>query len=119
LIFENEVKSEKQADICLIDGLSYKGEIKIKLLSLIGFVVIVAIILLFNRKSKLEIIHKKIKIKHLDDSLQSIQLIWIPNIGDIPFKLSEIEKICNHNTLILLSGYSKKKSKKYNDENIR
>ena len=86
---------------------------------MIGFVVIFAIILLFTRKSKLKIIHKKIKIEHLDDSLQSIQLIWIPNIGDIPFKLSEIEKVCNPNTLILLSGYSKKKSKKYKDENIQ
>ncbi|ODG93656.1 hypothetical protein COE53_15805 [Bacillus sp. AFS029533] len=86
---------------------------------MIGLIVIVAIILLINRKNKLEIIHKKIKIKHLDVSLQSIQFIWIPNIGDIPFKLSEIEKVCNPNTLILLSGYSKKKSKKYKDENIQ
>ncbi|WP_139226462.1 hypothetical protein [Bacillus sp. UNCCL81] len=74
---------------------------------------------MINRKNKLEIINKKIKIKHLDVSLQSIQFIWIPNIGDIPFKLSEIEKVCNPNTLILLSGYSKKKSKKYKDENIQ
>ena len=118
MIFKNEVKSENQADIYFVDGFCNKGEIKIKLISLIGFVIILAIFLLFNRKNKLEIIHKKIKIKHLDDSLQSIQLIWIPNIGDIPFKLSEIGKICNHNTLILLSGYSKKKSKKYKDENI-
>ncbi|SFC24434.1 hypothetical protein SAMN02799633_00198 [Bacillus sp. UNCCL81] len=86
---------------------------------MIGLIVIVAIILLINRKNKLEIINKKIKIKHLDVSLQSIQFIWIPNIGDIPFKLSEIEKVCNPNTLILLSGYSKKKSKKYKDENIQ
>ncbi|WP_142339191.1 hypothetical protein [Bacillus sp. AFS055030] len=90
----------------------------IKIISLIGIVVIVALILLINRKSKLEIIHRKINIKHVDDSLESIQLIWIPNIGDLFYKLTEIEKICNHNTIILLSGYSKKKSKKYKGENI-
>ncbi|MFB7140918.1 hypothetical protein ACFCYN_14790 [Gottfriedia sp. NPDC056225] len=67
----------------------------------------------------MEIINKKIKIEHLDDSLQSIQFIWIPDIGDIRSKLSEIERICNDNTIILLSGYSKKQTKKYNDVNIQ
>ncbi|PGS47532.1 hypothetical protein [Bacillus sp. AFS041924] len=56
---------------------------------------------------------------HLDDSLQSIQIIWIPTIGDIHYKLSEIKNICHQNTIILLSGYSKKKIKKYKDENIQ
>ncbi|PEL11655.1 hypothetical protein [Bacillus sp. AFS017336] len=33
--------------------------------------------------------------------------------------MSEIESICNDNTIILLSGYSKRQTKKYNDVNIQ
>ncbi|WP_142289531.1 metallophosphoesterase family protein [Gottfriedia luciferensis] len=79
----------------------------------------IATILMLYRNRQLEIIYKKIEINEIDESLKSIQFIWIPNIGDFQRKLSEIETICNHNTIILLSGYSKKKSKKYNDENIK
>ncbi|WP_088044168.1 hypothetical protein [Bacillus sp. EAC] len=56
---------------------------------------------------------------HEDITLEKIQFIWIADIGDLRFTKEEIEKVCTDNTIIILSGYSKKKAKKYNEDNIK
>lgn len=67
----------------------------------------------------MKIINQTISIQHSDVTLEMIKFLWITNIGDLRLIEEEIKQICNQNTIILLSGYSKKKVKKYKEENIK
>lgn len=70
------------------------------------------------KKNGIKIEKKEIQLKHSDLSLEKIQCIWITNIGDFHLNRAELERICTNNTIIMLSGYSKKKTKRYLEENI-
>lgn len=87
----------------------------------VSFICIIAFIyLLFIRlrKNEIKVENREIQLNHTDLSLEKIQFIWITNIGDYRIKRADLERMCTNNTIILLSGYSKKKSKRYFQENI-
>lgn len=63
--------------------------------------------------------NRVIHVNHTDFSLEKIQLIWITNIGDDRIKREDIEKVCTNNTIIILSGYSKNKTKQYREEHFK
>lgn len=70
------------------------------------------------RNKKLIIEQKTISIQHTDRSLEDIQFIWISNIGDKKISKEDIQKVCTNNTIIILSGYSRKKINKIYSKNI-
>ena len=63
--------------------------------------------------------NREIQLHHTDLTLEKIQLIWITNIGNYRIKRADLERLCTNNTIIILSGYSKKRSKRYLEEDIQ
>jgi len=87
--------------------------------SFICFVAIIFLLIIKSRKNEIRIENREIQLNHADLTLEKIQLIWITNIGDYRIKRADLERMCTNNTIIMLSGYSKKRSKRYLEEDIQ
>ncbi|MET3195474.1 hypothetical protein [Bacillus sp. OAE603] len=87
--------------------------------SFICFVAIIFLLIIKSRKNDIRIENREIQLNHTDLTLEKIQLIWLTNIGDYRIKRADLERMCTNNTIIMLSGYSKKRSKTYLEEDIQ
>ncbi len=101
--------------LCLQGG----NHIVLVFVSFICFVAFIYFLLIKSRNNEIRVENREIQLNHTDLTLEKIQLIWITNIGDYRINRAELERICTNNTIIMLSGYSKKKSKRYFEENIK
>jgi len=101
--------------LCLQGG----NHIVFVFVSFICFIAFIYLLFLKLRKNGIRIENREIQLNHTDLTLEKIQLIWITNIGDYRIKRADFERMCTNNTIIILSGYSKKKSKRYFEENIK
>jgi len=87
--------------------------------SIICIIVFIYFLFIKFRKKEMRFENREIQLHHTDLTLEKIQLIWITNIGNYRIKRADLERLCTNNTIIILSGYSKKRSKRYLEEDIQ